>query len=511
MIFKVVKPGIGKTLVAVAAHLSLAVPVEAQRQYVSLDLGMGLQTLRHDAALSDDYTPGLGYTVNLGYTRFFSRYWGWGSGLGLALYQSHDEMIGTDRSSEIDAYNGGRNYYLLTTYRDWVERQQMLAAELPLGLYFRSNDPNCQFLFGFGGKLLLPVWNRYKVTDGSLETRGYYPDLNVELYNLPHHGFGVDNTHYKGSVDTRLGASLFIDMGFCQRLSYASSIYFGMYFNYGLTDVVDGKNVKLRDAEGNYNGLLASDQVDYVSPFSLGVKIGLSLYTGKKPPHQLKKIALPAVMVRSVDTVAVHDTQAVAEMLPVEPTAVAPVYPDSSLRKVMAMAEALPEWGSFSYMDMPLLNQADSAYQALTPAYKDSFPDTLSAKMETLDDHVTKATLSNLHELLLHYNFYIFDRDLAFCNLTSVEEEKLRQIADCVRMNPKIKLKVVGYACNEGSRSRAEMLSYERARYIREFILNCGVDPEQILLDNKVERVPSFTKNAESVRSMHRRVSLALQ
>jgi outer membrane protein OmpA-like peptidoglycan-associated protein len=55
------------------------------------------------------------------------------------------------------------------------------------------------------------------------------------------------------------------------------------------------------------------------------------------------------------------------------------------------------------------------------------------------------------------------------------------------------------------------MLSYERARYIREFILNCGVDPEQILLDNKVERVPSFTKNAESVRSMHRRVSLALQ
>ena len=125
-------------------------------------------------------------------------------------------------------------------------------------------------------------------------------------------------------------------------------------------------------------------------------------------------------------------------------------------------------------MDMPLLNQADSAYQALTPAYKDSFPDTLSSKMETLDDHVTKATLSNLHELLLHYNFYIFERDLAFCNLTSVEEEKLRQIADCVRMNPKVKLKVVGYACNEGSRSRAEMLSYERARYIREFILNCG-------------------------------------
>ena len=90
--------------------------------------------------------------------------------------------------------------------------------------------PNCQFLFGFGGKLLLPVWNRYKVTDGSLETRGYYPDLNVELYNLPHHGFGVDNTHYKGSVDTRLGASLFIDMGFCQRLSYASSIYFRNVF-----------------------------------------------------------------------------------------------------------------------------------------------------------------------------------------------------------------------------------------------------------------------------------------
>jgi hypothetical protein len=82
MIFKVVKPGIGKTLVAVAAHLSLAVPAVAQRQYVSLDLGMGLQTLRHDAALSDDYTPGLGYTVNLGYTRFFSRYWGWGVWFG---------------------------------------------------------------------------------------------------------------------------------------------------------------------------------------------------------------------------------------------------------------------------------------------------------------------------------------------------------------------------------------------------------------------------------------------
>ena len=58
MIFKVVKPGIGKTLVAVAVHLSLAVPAVAQRHYVSLDLGMGLQTLRHDAALSGVYTPG---------------------------------------------------------------------------------------------------------------------------------------------------------------------------------------------------------------------------------------------------------------------------------------------------------------------------------------------------------------------------------------------------------------------------------------------------------------------
>ena len=344
-------------------------------------------------------------------------------------------------------HNGGRNYYLLTTYRDWVERRQMLAAELPLGLYFRSNDPNCQFLFGFGGKLLLPVWNRYKVTDGSLETRGLLSRFECGLYNLPHHGFRLIIPITRvlsilGWVPHSL--SIWVSASACRMpppfISECISIMVWRMW-------VDGKNVKLRDAEGNYNGLLASDQVDYVSPFSLGVKIGLSLYTGKKPPHQLKKIALPAWFARWIRwRCPIRRRWQKCFLLS-----------QRRSRRSILIRHCVRWWpwpkrcrvGQFQlYGYAALLNQADSAYQALTPAYKDSFPDTLSSKWRRSTTMSPKATLSNLHELLLHYNFYIFERDLAFCNLTSVEEEKLRQIADCVRMNPKVKLKVVGYACN---------------------------------------------------------------
>ena len=102
-------------------------------------------------------------------------------------------------------------------------------------------------------------------------------------------------------------------------------LYAGLYAGYGLTDAVEDHDVKLHDAEGNYHGVLASNQVDGVTLVSAGLKIGITLPLGKRPvapvdtPKVLPDTALPPVVKK--DTVAV----------------------DSELVRAVALADSLPD------------------------------------------------------------------------------------------------------------------------------------------------------------------------
>lgn len=271
-----------KTLVLLFA---LSGTIHAQSQYIDANLGGGLHSLQFDPGIGD-HSPGWGGRIGISYSYFFNEHWGAGAGLGLAYYQSKCTMNGLDQSLECDTVNDNENYLLKSYYSGWKERQKMLVCELPIGGYYQTNINNgWDFVGGAGFVLQLPVWSKYEVTDGSIKTEGYYLDQHLLVTDLPHHGFGTDEKRYKDRMETNIGIGVFAEAGARYWVKDNLALYGGLYGSYELTDAVDGHNPKLHDANGNYHGTLASNQVGKVSLASFGIKLGVTFLIEKQKRH----------------------------------------------------------------------------------------------------------------------------------------------------------------------------------------------------------------------------------
>lgn len=249
--------------------------MQAQKQYVNFDLGGGLQSFSYDLRLGASATKSLGLVGDLKYIYFFVPHWAAGTGVGMYSYRSKSKLDGEDVHRLWDDYNK-LEYDYKTAYHNWTEKQRMIAVELPLMAYYETDvTGDASLLFGLGGKMVVPISYKYEVTGGYYETVGYYPDYNLLIDDLPHHGFGRDETPYSGKLESNLGFSLCFELSMMYWFDNFA-LYLGTYGSYGLTDMTDHDRL-LRDENQNYNGFLASDQTEKVSLINFGFKLGITL------------------------------------------------------------------------------------------------------------------------------------------------------------------------------------------------------------------------------------------
>lgn len=264
-----------KCLLILMASL-LALPLMGQKQYVNFDLGGGMQSFIYDLRLGASATKSLGWSGDLKYVYFFNNHWGAGTGVGMYQYRAKSKLDGEDVHLLFDEYNQ-LEYYYTTAYHNWTERQRLIDVEVPLMAYYEKTElmSNASLLIGMGGKVILPVSYNYQVTGGYYETTGYYPAYNLTIDKLEHHGFGRDETPYKGKLGSNVGFALCFEMDLIYWFDNVG-LYLGTFGTYGLTDMTK-HNQLLRDEMQRYNGMLASDQTDHVSLLNFGFRLGITL------------------------------------------------------------------------------------------------------------------------------------------------------------------------------------------------------------------------------------------
>ncbi len=492
----------------VAASLGLLAGVQAgahdNYNYLNITAGGGLHTMLHNPDnlenIQGDGKLGAGGVVNVNYIHFFGKSFGLGTGLGFSYNQSRSIINGMDVNKEYDAYNK-ESFDFQMIYVNWQEIQRAFVLELPLGFYGRKDlNEKMAMLIGVGGKLTFPVAYKYAVDEsenGTIETKGYYPNTNALLYNLPHHGFGVDDTPYSGSNKNRLGFSVYLDLGFNHWLNEKLAFYWGIYGNYGITDMVKSHQTALYDFNGNYAGVHASNMVDKVNMLSAGVKIGVTLAFGKKPEPEVK------------DTVFVKDTvdNLVEELILQTPDTLAA---DSSWVDVADMIEKLPNWNQFNYKNKEALEAATKAFAALSDSAKQEMPDKLRDKLSGLNMKVAQSTVQNLENSLKIKHSYGFAFSSSDGHFTDEQQEYMHFIADCLKMNPQAKISVVGYTCNIGSEDMNEVFGYDRAIHVRNYIVRFGAFEDQIIMDTRTSKDPIAPNDCEKNRAKNRRTEINL-
>jgi outer membrane protein OmpA-like peptidoglycan-associated protein len=349
---------------------------------------------------------------------------------------------------------------------------------------------------GIGGKFCFPFYYRYEVTDGEIETKGFYPFKNVLLEDIPHHGFGLDDTKYSGTNDRKPAFAVYLDLGLNHWIKDNLAIYWGVYCNYGLTDLIKSHKQALYDKDANYAGVHNSNQVDKVRLLAIGAKVGVTIPFGKKPEPEVS------------DTVFVKDTVSLEDQLVLQtPDTLAA---DSSWIDVADMIEKLPNWDRFNYKNKPALEEATKAFASLSDSAKAEIPENLRDKLLGLNTKVAQSTIPNLESSLKIKHSYGFAFSSSDGHFTNEQLEYMHFIADCLKMNPQAKISVIGYTCNIGSENQNEVFGYDRAIHVRNYLVRYGAFEDQIEMDTRTFHNPVAPNNCEENRSKNRRTEINL-
>ncbi len=247
---------------------------KAQDKKVEIEIGGGYGLSGFSGRIENgSITPGMGYQLSLNGKYYFTTNLGVGIGAGYSAYTSKAEL--TNYSANIASVDDeNENFEYRVTANGIKEEQKLSALEIPIFLAYRKNLSEKLRIFGnLGLKFSLPLSATYQCTEGTIETRGYYPAYNVELNNMPNHGFEkVENIKYSGDLTTQMAYSLFANAGVTVPIG-KMGINIGVYGSYGLNSVLKPATNQLMVYSGQYKSI--TSLAAKVALISGGVKIGI--------------------------------------------------------------------------------------------------------------------------------------------------------------------------------------------------------------------------------------------
>ena len=281
-----------KRIIIVAALLG-SVTLQAQgdqfRHEVNAFFGVGTSSFGYDLTSGRSSTLS-GGNFGVGYTYFLSEYFGVGTGLELASYNSklkkasfNNAIFGLTDESD------GEMYDFHSEITNYNEKQSARLLQIPLLLKYQGEGKH-RFYAAAGGRVGIPIDNTYKST-ANINNKGYFRGAENEAKTQRFMGFGqYDNYSSKGELSLKTVCIASLETGVKWMLSNKISLYTGVYFDYGLNDIIDEdrmQSVVDHIAPGDFNirslssssttyGTASTPFTEKVVPYAIGIKFSLA-------------------------------------------------------------------------------------------------------------------------------------------------------------------------------------------------------------------------------------------
>lgn len=269
-----------QSIIYISLTICILLPAQKSENFLNFSIGGGQHNLSY--SLKDGIqTPETGFIANLAFSHFFTPKLGLLSGVGIQTFSSVSTLNLTESTPAIDT---DMDIYVHNAkFNNWLEKQQVMFVEIPLAGQFkqRIND-KISMLLSLGAKLSIPVSAAYKTTGGEIVTTGYYPQYNIELSNLPNHGFSTITKSFTGKYSLNPLYSAIAELGASYKLTEKIDLHAGGYFNYGLNNILKADTKMLYQLDGTYNSVFQTYQTTSIKPISLGVELGLNIKIGKE-------------------------------------------------------------------------------------------------------------------------------------------------------------------------------------------------------------------------------------
>ena len=294
-----------------------AIIAQTNAQEFGVELSGGLQGMYYPLKNGQTKLLPAG-SLGLNYTFRLSSQLGVLTGITGGLYRTQITL----QDGQIITYDAvddvGSAFQSRVKFTGYKEIQRFLAVSIPLLLQYQTGGSGKQWYINGGAKLFIPFNASTQVSAKQVSLTGYYPDFNVEVSDLPQHGFGtLNNWRSTCTLTLKPAAALSAGTGMIFSLSPGRSLYAGVFVDYGLTNLKSKSDTpQLVTYSSNAtngaqaNSVLNTDNAGRATLLSFGLQIRLSFGHSREKPvarpgtaGQTQKTAQPQIAVRS-DTVS---------------------------------------------------------------------------------------------------------------------------------------------------------------------------------------------------------------
>ncbi|MCD0470462.1 outer membrane beta-barrel protein [Flavobacterium sp. JAS] len=252
-----------------------------KKQELSISVGGPFSFLKYKGS---EIVPGNGFSAGLRYSYYLNE--GISIGIG-AEYQSYSSdakfAFLSGQYTTIDAEEESFQFrYKATQLR---EKQCLGYVNVPVTIQYENPGPTKLYIAA-GVKVGFAVSGKYETKMENLTTSGYYPQYNVELFGPAFAGFAStdDIRTSKQDLETKTSYSATFETGLKQKIGDRSSVYIGLYLDYGLNDIMDKKNNKSLveynpelPVQLHYNSTLSTPYTNDIRLVSYGLKLRYAL------------------------------------------------------------------------------------------------------------------------------------------------------------------------------------------------------------------------------------------
>lgn len=491
------------------------------RQGLNLDItggvGFGRYAFKQFNAQAPHVSNSLRFPIwnaALGVNYYFLDWLGVGSGVQFSTYTNLSRVSQPWAYEATDSY--GDAYRFVASPANIDEQQTMYMVEVPLALRFRVIETNVGFHAAAGMKFGIPIKGTYHLasSDAAIRNEVSYPSLGLTLKdNLP--GILEDAAITSPSEPSSIGLKTlnygaYAEVGMLIRMHQRIDLLLALAATYYVNDVRAEKSTTplgfksdvrvyeydLPYAKADYAGVLHTDEVESLHPWSVMLILGLSINTGRTtaqhayddPAWGEREAAREARRAarRGAKTAANPEPESeqepVAESAPVvEPEQVSeseqPVAPPEPAPIVEPEPEPMVEPAPIVEPE-PEPAPAPIVAEPVKPADKPLHDLTLDRRVEiipvggqTLQPQVIRFTLNEF-------------------NPAAEAMEQIKQVAEALVRHPEQKVQINGHTCIIGDAEYNKRLSLRRAREVAKRLRELGVRDEQLIIQSFGSDVP---------------------
>jgi outer membrane protein OmpA-like peptidoglycan-associated protein len=427
--------------------------------------------------------------AELGINYYFVSWMGIGTGVQFGVYPNRAAITQPWTDNNYDKYND--NYTLTSTPDQLNEMQQLYMVEIPLAFKFRARPGVVGFTGTAGIKLGIPVINRQQLqANGVIKNSVYYPLYDLTMSEVPSVVENLSIPSEKNELQSgylkQLNYAAYVEIGMLIRLHQRVDLAIAAYANYYFNDVLDRHdNNALGFNDGRsigeypvpyteaYQGVLRTNEVQSLHPWSVGLKIGLQINANRTQAQR----EYDREQRRLRDAVPVQqEEQAVQQMemdtVPAQEEEVVLSEEDKKAQAIEQIRQIAAE------NDLNICEVFCAIHDTIYIK---------EAAEEELQAIQTNAVADMLEEELEKAIIY-FEWDKAVPILEP--EDILVRIADVLKRHPEQKIHINGHTCRLGTPEYNKRLALRRAKAVAARLKKLGVRDDQMTVVSLGEDVP---------------------